>query len=714
MSPLSSRVREAIKTALAMTLAYGVALWMDWDRAYWAAFAVAACSLGSVGASLNQAAMRMFGTLLAGAVALMLIAVAPQERWDFILLVSAWVGFCTYRMGASRHAYFWFVAAFVTLVICFSGGANSANAFDIAILRLQETGLGILAYGLVTSLLWPTNAAADFDAALRKLASTRLQLYRAYLEIMQNPDSETDTRELRAQGVQLQKRVDQLLQAAIVDTYEVWEVRHLWRRFRQLAAELAGTMERWRHAFSEVQNLDLGALLPNLPAFAAELEQRFIETERMLRGEAPERRPLPIELTFDEKALEALPHFQRAALIVTRIRLQRLEALSRSVFEVVQDIKGFGPRVAEPAHAGAPGPGFTIDRDLLAAAARALIGLILAYLVWIYTLVPGGDSFVIIAGVFGIAMAPMAHVPVSVLVGPLAIAVSFASVLYIFVLPELTTFTEIGGLIFAATFIICYLFHKPQQGLSRSIGLAMFVLIAAIDNQQSYTFLHVANTATMLALGVALLWGVAVITTSPRPEIGFLRRLDRFFTSCEYLVSRPWSPGAKLTRFERWRRAFHAREVASLPAKLAPWSTGIDKALPGAAPGQLQSVLASLQALADRVQEWVAARELPQAQLIAKELSDDVSEWRGKLQGVFKSYETEAADVLKERLNARLAHLEKRIEEAVNKAAVEADDHEAENLYRVLGAYRGVSEAALAYAHAVGGIDWGRWREARF
>ena len=38
---LSYRVKSAIKTALATVLAYGVALSMDWEHAYWAAFAVA-------------------------------------------------------------------------------------------------------------------------------------------------------------------------------------------------------------------------------------------------------------------------------------------------------------------------------------------------------------------------------------------------------------------------------------------------------------------------------------------------------------------------------------------------------------------------------------------------------------------------------------------------------------------------------------------------
>ncbi len=37
---LNVRTKESIKTALAMTIAYGIALSMDWDRPYWAGFSV--------------------------------------------------------------------------------------------------------------------------------------------------------------------------------------------------------------------------------------------------------------------------------------------------------------------------------------------------------------------------------------------------------------------------------------------------------------------------------------------------------------------------------------------------------------------------------------------------------------------------------------------------------------------------------------------------
>ena len=77
---LSERVKAAIKTALAVVLAYGVALSMNWEKPYWAAFAVAFCTLSTVGESLNKGLLRLSGTFLGGAAAITLIALFPQDR----------------------------------------------------------------------------------------------------------------------------------------------------------------------------------------------------------------------------------------------------------------------------------------------------------------------------------------------------------------------------------------------------------------------------------------------------------------------------------------------------------------------------------------------------------------------------------------------------------------------------------------------------------
>ena len=516
--------------------------------------------------------MRMAGTLLAAAFSLTLMALFPQERWWFFLILSSFVGLCTYLMGGGRHQYFWNVAGFVSLIVCMSTVPATENAFNVTVVRILETGLGILVYTLVTVLVWPTGTREELDAAVRRLAATQHELYHRYRGLLQGEGTAEDTRPLRMREVQEFGQFSSALAAARMDSYEVWEVRRQWQQVQDLSAAVMENLERWRESFAEVQDLEVTRLLPKLDALGEELDDRFVQIERLLENEAPEHRPRDVVLDLNQDAERALSHFQKAALAVTRNRLQHLDALTRSLFEVLADIKGFETAGHEPGGNAAPQWRFVLDPDRMTAAVRVMAGLWLAYLTWIYTEIPGGTAFVIMAGPFGMALATMPQMRVSMLFVPAAVGVGFGSLLYIFVMPRLSSFSELGPMIFAATFVICYLYHMPKQGLGRTFGLALFVTIAGISNQQSYSFLSVANTALMFPLLFAVLAIASNIPFSARPEKAFQRLLGRFFRSCEYLMTTmPWYITMTPTRLKRWRRAFHLREVETLPRKLAAW-----------------------------------------------------------------------------------------------------------------------------------------------
>ena len=58
MFTLSTNAKEAIKIALAMTLAYYFAMRLQWENPTWAAISVAFISLPTAGQSLNKGALR--------------------------------------------------------------------------------------------------------------------------------------------------------------------------------------------------------------------------------------------------------------------------------------------------------------------------------------------------------------------------------------------------------------------------------------------------------------------------------------------------------------------------------------------------------------------------------------------------------------------------------------------------------------------------------
>ena len=88
---------------------------------------------------------------------------------------------------------------------------------------------------------------------------------------------------------------------------------------------------------------------------------------------------------------------------------------------------------------------------------------------------------------------------------------------------------------------------------------------------------------------------------------------------------------------------------------------------------------------------------------------------RTPMGGLLGSLSEVPAPELAADLSERLARLETRIDEAFARAGegmLRTDDYE--NFYRLLGCYRGLSEAVISYVRLAGAFDWQQWREMRF
>lgn len=133
----------------------------------------------------------------------------------------------------------------------------------------------------------------------------------------------------------------------------------------------------------------------------------------------------------------------------------------------------------------------------------------------------------------------------------------------------------------------------------------------------------------------------------------------------------------------------------------------------------MQALIDSLQALVYRLQDLVEARATPQSRVLVRELFSPLRAWCIELQEILRNLaqQPEAADFadLRARLDATLVHLEGRIGKAIAGADRSSiSTRENENSFRLLGVFRGVSEAVVNFARQSKGIDWVHLREGRF
>src|SRR5215471_10838526 len=583
-SLLSDRVKASMKTALAMVLAYGIALSMNWDNPHWAGFAVAFCSLSTVGESLNKGLLRLSGTILGGLAAFTLIALFPQDRWLFLTCMSVFIGFCIFMMFGTSRRYFWQVAGLSVPLLAIAGGANAPNDFQAVILRTEETALGILSYSLVWLLIWPASTRDVLEDAVRRLVTVHRQLTSLHLTSTIGEPHDVEVGPLRREATQVLARLGGLLDGAEIDSYETWEAQRAWRHLIQRLSQLTGAYERWRQSFPEVRGLDRARLMPELPGLAAELDRRFAEIGHMLDGHPPARGPASVPLNFDETGVASLSQFHQAALLVYRTHLQAIDTITRDLFETVAGIRNFARPKAAPIRDVGPLLPAGLDAENLASIARWFTGLWLTVLISFYVPgLPDTTIFIVLTNSILLALCVMPQVPIAVAFLPYTFGFTLGSAINILVMPHLASFASLAVVIFAAVFSICWLFSRPTQMVGRMAALGLLVLQMGVRNEQTYSFPDIANFAVA---SVLFFLAVAVSTHFPisfRPERVFLRLLRRFFRACAYLASTPeWGPAGKLTEWQRLRRALCIRDLASVPGKLAVWGS----ALPAAASGQ--------------------------------------------------------------------------------------------------------------------------------
>jgi uncharacterized membrane protein YccC len=206
----TTKLKEAIKTGLAFALVFGLAMQFGWMNPYWAGWAVAVIALPTTGESLRKGVLRVAGTIPGCIAALVINALAPQERWLFLLLTCGWVFLISYLMVSSKkYSYVWVMAAYVCLIILQPNADSSENMFQSAVFRTVETAMGVVVYTLIAVLLWPRTNLGAIKKSSADLVAVLHELYRVGRDRMLHPKAtEADLQGVQAKVLQQLARLE--------------------------------------------------------------------------------------------------------------------------------------------------------------------------------------------------------------------------------------------------------------------------------------------------------------------------------------------------------------------------------------------------------------------------------------------------------------------------------------------------------------------------
>ena len=564
---LNDKMKFAIKAAASLVLVYLIGFAQGWSNITTAATTVMLiAAVGSLENAVMNGLLRVLGSIIGAVIGMALIALFPQERFLYLLVLSLAVTFVLHLTRTYKGDMTIFMLTGMTMMMMFQNG-DTDNVFLYGVDKAFMTLFGIAVYTLVGILIWPISGKkAEFEHA-QQLAQALQKRYEAHLE-----DEPTQNR-LHNEALQAQE----LLQKSI--------------------PQIPGTMEtnfspaQWRSLLRDFKALD--TLLSLLPA-SDELSEFPKPVSHYLKGYKSVRSQ--IETLFDAivKGWQEKKHIeipQKAALSVDFEAAGELTYLQRATLGSLaletKKMHALLSRIAEKLNAlHRPEPTHFVDDERVKAYAFDLLdpehlkASIITFLIfwtavacWILFNPPGGFMVVVLATGLSVITA-FSPIKPSLLIIVFTLSFLFAAAAYVGVLPHLDHGAELALFLFFYGFIGFY-FLPAQLSIFFLLGLVTM----NIANQMYYAFDIFLLILTMFYAFLSLLLLFYYLPFSTKPERLFLILQKRFFKQTRQLARYHVTLMKGKVRFwQKMAARYNIRYLMNTVVKMKLWAAQIDTA----------------------------------------------------------------------------------------------------------------------------------------
>ena len=453
--PVSPSTKNAIKVAVSVVLAISLALWFQWDKPYWSVISIIAMAVNETyGHALRKGRNRVLGTLLGMGYAAFLIGCFSQDPLLFIVFYTLFLAYCVFMAGNQRYGYMFTIAFVVCAIIASIGGFDSTNTFNIAVLRIQETLLGVVVYSLVFRLLWPQETESHFFSTLNNVVTDLNSSYYTLLDNKKLDNKSLDTSTISNVQTKIYK-LQELLSLPLTGSHQLQHQHRKWRFFVSVCQRVQSHIEH----LSQGQN--------------TESEQsQTAYSEKDLRTLASVLLLLDKATTGDggnngnsHKALRLYIQEHAAKL---KAPLQENPSTTASLTQQ--------PMLSNETKAR------------LRNAFKAVCILLTCMGLWIFIPLPGGTIFPMIASVFANVIVSM---PDSMIKQAFWGTLGWGAAIliqYTLVMPGFTELWQLAGFYGVNIFIIWKLCESPSLGIQKVLGGNLLVVLTMSALQSTPSF----------------------------------------------------------------------------------------------------------------------------------------------------------------------------------------------------------------------------------
>ncbi|WP_281614520.1 FUSC family protein [Flammeovirga sp. SubArs3] len=690
-------IRESLKAALALVIAYGISLSQNWYDPAWAGFAVAmvAMPMFKIEDSIKKALLRFLGTIPGSIGGLIVISLAPQNRFLFMAIVCIWIGLSTYMMIADKkHSYFWNVVGFTMLIISTTVTDSESTMYQHALYRIMENITGIVVYTVVSLLVAPNFKQSSASNSLKKVLVEVSSIF----DYLNTPLSHSSiSEEFYAKIKSLESTIIALedeIAGGLFDDKIHSSNKKKWNQILKEVKQITETITSISVIKKDIYHINQKTEVVNFDPIFKQVKDSIRNLEDIIDGETVEVKPLGQFATPNfNKSLSHLGKVYQQGLVNEYNNLHRIISNLQDSITFIFIEKEKEDKISIKEYISEYFQSISINRDYMKRTMYVVIVTGSSFLIWLLFNPPGHIQWYSSAGVNAMAIANTPQMKGKDLLWPYVWLCIGLTIVYTLILPEFNSFAGLAFILF----IYMFLQHMYLRGfayIAASLGLMMI----GFSNGQQYNFYNFINSNLFDILYVFWVIVIGYFLSSTRAEKLFVQKINRFFKSANILLEN------SVNNTSLFNKNLLLTDIKTIPKSLDIIKDSIDyQYFNQVKKDELDQLIMMLFSVSKRLQYVIEKNE--NNKYCQKDLEDEVAllveEISEQLKLLSKGNKGDTEDIF-----STLMMSYKRITTSVNEEEL--------NSLNVLSSYSIFYEALYGYIHINNSLKISTLKEERF